>query len=126
MKILGHGIDVVDSERFSKLVAYKGGTKLDRYFTDDELTSFAAEKTEAIELATRFAAKEAVLKALKHGFGDGLGFTDIEISIDSQGAPYPILHGKAKKIADAKGVRDWSLSMSCSGGVAVASAIACG
>ena len=70
--------------------------------------------------------KEAVMKALRHGFGDGLGFTDIEILSDPDGAPTVNLHRKAAQLAEDIGVREWWISMSQSGGFAVASAIACG
>lgn len=126
MHILGHGIDVVDAGRFGKLFEVGREKYLQRYFSEGELNAIPPMENSCDQLATRFAAKEAVMKALRHGFGDGLGFTDIEILIDPDGAPFPVLHRKAMKLATDIGVQEWWISMSQSGGVAVASAIACG
>lgn len=126
MIILGHGIDVVDATRFVKLFAEGREKHLTRYFTKKEIDGMLAEDTHLRRLATRFAAKEAVMKALGHGFGDGLGFTDIEIEIADNGAPTPILHRKALELAEGIGIRHWWISMSHSGDIAIASAIACG
>tara|TARA_R110002110_G_scaffold7200_1_gene36504 strand:- start:250 stop:630 length:381 start_codon:yes stop_codon:yes gene_type:complete len=126
MNILGHGVDTVDAARFAKLFADGRDKHLRRYFTEKELSDVSSGEAIYSRLATRFAAKEAIMKALRHGFGDGLGFTDIEIVIESDGAPFPVLHRKALELATEIGVRKWWISISHSGGVAVASAIACG
>lgn len=126
MIILGHGIDTVDAIRFEKLFQNGRDKHLRRYFTEKELKAVSSDENTYSRLATRFAAKEAVMKALRHGFGDGLGFTDIEIEIASDGAPFPILNGKALELAAKLGVCQWWISVSHSGDVAVASAIACG
>lgn len=126
MNILGHGIDVVDVGRFGKLFEDGREKHLQRYFSEGELSAVPPMENSYDRLAARFAAKEAVMKALRHGFGDGLSFPDIEILIDPNGAPFPVLHRKAMKLATDIGVREWWISISQSGGVAVASAIACG
>lgn len=126
MRIFGHGIDTVDTERFAKLFKEGGEKHLTRYFTEKELESIPSDEARFPRLATRFAAKEAIMKALQHGFGDGLGFTDIEIEIATNGAPKPVLHRKAFDIAEEIGIREWWISFSHSGDVAIASAIACG
>jgi len=126
MDILGHGVDTVDAARFAKLFADGRDKHLRRYFTENELSGVSSDENKYARLAARFAAKEAVMKALRHGFGDGLGFTDIEIMIEQDGAPSPVLHRKASELASELGVHQWWISISHSGGVAVASAIACG
>ncbi len=123
--ILGHGIDTVDKQRFEKLFSEKREKYLLRYFTSNELEHLEKGEDWVLRLATRFAAKEAIMKALQHGYGNGLGFTDIEIKIETSGAPTPVLHRKALKIALEKGIRNWWISFSHAGNVAVASVIAC-
>lgn len=125
MRIVGHGIDNVDVERFEKLFQDGDSKYLVRYFTQMELEGIPQGADRISKLATRFAAKEAIMKSLKHGFGDGLAFTDIEIETGDDGSPTCILHGKANEIAEELGIREWWISYSYSGGVAVASAIAC-
>ena len=126
MRILGHGIDTVEIGRFERLFQEGRDKHLSRYFTERELE--AVERDEGVydRLAARFAAKEAVMKALQHGFGDGVAFTDIEIEIGSSGAPMPVLKGKVQNVARETGVKEWWISITHSGGMAVASAIACG
>ena len=126
MNILGHGVDTVDADRFAKLFDNGRDKHLQRYFTKNELEAISSGESTFSRLASRFAAKEAVMKALRHGFGDGLGFTDIEIEIGEDGSPSPNLHGKASELALEMGVRQWWISISHSSGVAFASAIACG
>lgn len=70
-------------------------------------------------LIARFAAKEAVSKALGTGIGP-VSWQEIEILERPSGAPYVILHGKAKAIADAMGLTHWSISLSHSRSHAVA------
>lgn len=126
MNIIGHGIDTVDAVRFEKMYQSGKAKYFSRYFTENELNSVGIDSERIPRLATRVAAKEAIMKALRHGFGDGLGFTDIEILTGENGEPIPKLHGKAALMAERLGVQAWWLSFSHSGGVAVASAIACG
>ncbi len=95
-----------------------------RCFTDSERASIGEEKNKAVRLAARFAAKEAVLKALGKGFGGDIGFVDVEILTLPSGAPDVALHRGAKVSADVLGVRRWFISISHDAGMAIASAIA--
>ncbi len=113
MAIVGHGIDVVDIERFDASLERTPGLR-DRLFT-------AAERDLPVEsLAARFAAKEALIKAL--GGSDGVSWVEVEIP---RGEGRPVFHlsgGTAKAIAD-RGI-DLHLSLSHDGGMAMASVIA--
>ena len=62
--------------------------------------------------ATRFAAKEAVLKALGTGFSEGIGWLDVEVRRTSKGRPYVVLTGRAREVAREQGVREIPLSLS--------------
>lgn len=125
MRIIGHGIDLADIDRMGRLLARFGDTALERQFTDQERHDAPARgRARASYFAGRFAAKEAVLKALGTGFARGVAFTDVEVARTPSGAPRVTLGGEAAAVADRMGVRGWILSLSHAGGVAVASAIA--
>lgn len=74
--------------------------------------------------ATRFAAKEAVLKALGTGFSEGIGWLDVEVRRTSKGRPYVVLTGRAREVAREQGVREIPLSLSYTHTDAVACAMA--
>jgi phosphopantetheine--protein transferase-like protein len=102
----GVGIDVVDVDRF-RLVLERRPRIVDRLFTDGERRD---ARSQPERLAARFAAKEAVLKAL----GVGAGVTpwrSIEVILSSSGAPRVVLHDCASEIADSQGVGYLHLSM---------------
>ena len=106
MVTTGVGIDVVDVDRF-RLVLERRPRIVDRLFTDGERRDAHSQPE---RLAARFAAKEAVLKAL----GVGAGVTpwrSIEVALSASGAPRVVLHGCASEIADSQGVGHLHLSM---------------
>ena len=107
MATVGVGIDVVDVARFTLALTRHPSLK-GRLFTTDELHD-THERPE--RLAVRFAAKEAVLKALRSGIGDA-PWRSIEIRRDAHGAPYVHLHDRAAALARTCGVETWHLSMS--------------
>ena len=77
-----------------------------------------------VHFATRFAAKEAVVKALGTGFTRGIGVRDIEVKRSSKGRPYVVLSGRAKQVAKELGVRELPISLSYTHTDAVACALA--
>jgi holo-[acyl-carrier protein] synthase len=126
MEILGHGIDVVDLERFMRLLNEESGDFLSRCFTqaerDRSMDGRASNRLES--LAGKFAAKEAVAKALGSGFEGSISPQQIEIVNEATGAPRVILYGAAAELAAGLGISTWQLSISHAGPVAVASALA--
>lgn len=126
MRIIGHGIDLVHVERIARLRDEHGGRFLERCFTPGERAHAGDGPRRDEHLAARFAAKEAVLKALGTGWSQGIGWTDVEVVTDSQGCPGVRLHAHAGRVAESRGVTGWSLSLSHTGGLAIASAIATG
>lgn len=125
MQIIGHGIDLADIGRMGRLLTRFGDAALERRFTERERRDAPARaRARASYFASRFAAKEAVLKALGTGFARGVAFTDVEVARAPSGAPRVRLGGEAAAVADRMGVRGWILSLSHAAGVAVASAIA--
>lgn len=102
------GVDLIEISRIEEVVSRHGKHYLERIYTAAEL-EFCGKRAES--LAGRFAAKEAVAKALGCGIGD-VEWREIEILGDEQNAPVLQLHGKAAHKALEAGLKSWSLSLS--------------
>lgn len=124
MKILAHGIDLVDFPRIKKMVKTHRDRFLDRVFTDSEQKYADKNKNRIEKLAGRFAAKEAVLKLLGTGWRGKIKWTDIEVVNNSYGQPKVKLYGQVKKIADKMKIKQISLSITHTANFAIASAVA--
>ncbi|MGA9657778.1 MAG: holo-ACP synthase [Asticcacaulis sp.] len=92
--ILGIGIDLCDARRIASSMERFEGRFLDRIFTSAEQSHAQAAARPSLSFAKRFAAKEAVAKAMGTGVR-GFLFTDIEVVSDALGKPHVILHGGA-------------------------------
>jgi holo-[acyl-carrier protein] synthase len=110
--IVGIGVDEVEVDRFRRSLE-RTPTLAWRLFTDGERAyGLAAPGLTAERLAVRFAAKEAVLKAMGAGLG-ACRFADIEVARDDEsGAPGLVLHGGAAQLAKKRGVARWHVSLS--------------
>jgi len=124
MRIHGIGIDVVEVDRIESAIARHGEPFLSRLFTDAERAYCAAQKRAALHYAARFAAKEAVSKALGTGIGGEAGWLDLEIVRDPSGAPKLALHGSAAEFAKDKGISEIQISLSHAKDYAAANAVA--
>jgi holo-[acyl-carrier protein] synthase len=122
--VVAHGLDIVDMADFSRLMNEQASDFLDRYFTPAELAIAGEGGTRIERLASRFAIKEAVLKALGTGWGDGVAFTDVEVMSQRTGAPSVVLHRRLVAIASEQGIVRWLVSSSHTAAVAMASVIA--
>ncbi len=123
---IAHGIDLVEVARIAQIRTRHSDRFLTRVFTDAE-RAYALDTRRADErLAARFAAKEAVMKALGTGLADGIRWTDVEVVRDDAGRPGVALHGRAAEIARARGISGWLLSLSHTREMAMASVIALG
>lgn len=120
--ILRTGVDLIEIDRVGEVVRRHGDRYLDRVYTAAELDQ---AKGNAQSLAGRFAAKEAVAKALGTGIGP-VGWQEIEVLGDDQNAPTLRLSGAAQARADALGIEQWSVSISHSMTHAVAFAVGIG
>ena len=94
--ILGIGTDIVDERRIGRSVDRFGDRFLTRIFTDAERAEARRRGQPSLYFAKRFAAKEAVYKALNGSGVTGLGWRDAEITNDSDGAPRVLLSGRCK------------------------------
>ena len=116
--MIGVGIDAVDVARFRRSLE-RVPTLRQRLFTDDELTFAHARADPVPALAARFAAREAVMKALGVGLG-AFGFHDVSVEVERSGRPRLIVAGRAAALASAAGVTSWHLSLTHVDSVAVA------
>jgi holo-[acyl-carrier protein] synthase len=119
--IVGVGIDVVPVDRFAATLRRSPGL-LRRLFTETELRTGTGGFRSAESLAARFAAKEALSKAL--GGGGGMRWADAEIRTDDTGRPSVAVSGSVAERAAALGVTRWHVSLSHDGGIASATVIA--
>ena len=94
--IVGIGVDMVDSRRIAKSIERFGSRFLSRIFTDAEQAQAAGRADTALYYAKRFAAKEAIYKALAASGIDGLGWRDAAIGNTERGAPVVTLTGACK------------------------------
>ena len=122
--LVGHGIDLVEIAEFRKLIEATGENFLLRCFMTSELEEIGQGVDRAERLAGRFASKEAVLKALGTGFGNGIALTDVVISRSYGQPPSVVLLGGALVVARQLGITGWSLSISHTSTMACASALA--
>lgn len=110
------GVDIVEVSRIERAVARWGDRFLARVYTGAEIDYCAGR---AQSLASRFAAKEAVSKALGTGWAPQashtagwIDWTEIEVTREASGEPGVLLHGKALTRAQALGIAGWRLSLS--------------
>lgn len=118
--MLRTGVDIIEVERIDRAILRHGNRFFERFYTAQELID-AAGRTPA--LAARFAAKEAVAKALGTGIGV-VGWKEIEIVNGPRRKPTLHLHGVAKELAASLGLLSWSISLSHTHEHATAVAIA--
>jgi holo-[acyl-carrier protein] synthase len=124
MRILGHGIDLMELGKVQKHLSAPHDDWIDAVFSADERAQADRPPHDVEFYGGRYAAKEAVVKALGTGFSDDVAWLDVEILRRPVGSPEVRLSGGALKAANALGVTQWLVSISHSGGYAVASALA--
>ena len=125
--VVGIGVDAVDVARFRQILVRRPGFAA-RFFTDIEQADARRAPDPTESLAARFAAKEAVMKALGTGLG-GFALTEVEVRRGSgrgasAGAPSLVLHGAAAALAARRGAGRFHLSLTHTAEVAVAFVVA--
>lgn len=118
------GVDIIEIERIKKSLSSNGEMLRRKVFTSGEIEY--CEKRKAVKYqsyAARFAAKEAVSKALGTGISGGIDWKDIEVVNDSNGKPCVVLSGKAMEVFKNICAREISLSLSHCESYAVAYAV---
>jgi holo-[acyl-carrier protein] synthase len=120
--MLGIGLDLVDISRFAKVLARRPEL-FRRLFTDGEQAYAGTLADPVPSLAARFAAKEAVMKALGVGVG-AFAFTEVDVQRLASGEPFLVLTGRAAERASARLVNSWLLSLTHTSTAAAAVAMA--
>jgi holo-[acyl-carrier protein] synthase len=123
--IIGTGIDLVKISRIDKAGKNHAGF-LERVFTEREREYCSRQKFPAQHYAGRFAAKEALLKAIGTGWSAGVKWTDMEVLHGEGGGPIVNVSGRVKDLLDLKGVKQVFLSYSHDDGYAVANVVLAG
>ena len=120
--MLGIGVDLCEVDRMRAALA-RTPTLRQRVFTDAERAYCDRRRDPTERYAARFAAKEAVMKAMGVGIG-ACKWHEIEVAKASSGAPSVRLHGGAQALADARGITTWHLTMTHTDRTAEAIAVA--
>ncbi len=123
MNVVSHGIDLIECERIARVWREHPDRFLDRVLTPAERAYCERYKDPVQRIAGRFAAKEAILKALGTGWRGQIAWTDIEILNDEAGQPIVTLSGYTRELAERMGVKRFLLSISHTEKNAAASAI---
>lgn len=123
-RILGIGTDLVELERLDLSLRRHGQRLIDRLCRPGEVNPARQGKAMLQHIGGLFAAKEAVLKALGTGMGQGLGFRQVEVERGETGPPRVRLHDRAARRAESMGIRVIHLSISHERHYAMAVAIA--
>lgn len=122
--IIGIGVDAVDLDRFAVMLERTPSTR-DRIFTIEE-RNYAAKLANPIpNLAARFAAREATMKALGVGLG-AFDLHDVWIRNEVSGRPVLEVEGGARVLAQEAGITEWSVSLTHSATIAIAYVVASG
>jgi len=121
--IFGVGIDILKAERVTKLYDTHGERFAARILMAEELQMFAAHPHPARFLGMRFAAKEAIVKAMGTGFANGMWVRDAGVMPDRFGRPEIIFSDRGRAKCDELGIGDGHLTLSDEAGLIVAVAI---
>jgi holo-[acyl-carrier protein] synthase len=124
--IVGTGVDLAEIDRLTRMLEAPHAARfLERVFTPGEQRYCDGRgRGRAQSYAARFAAKEAVMKALGVGWGRRAGWRDIEVVRRSGEAPTIALSGKARDTAEGLGIQKLSVALSHAGGLAIAFVVA--
>lgn len=125
--VLGLGVDMIEIERIAEALERKSGARFEkRVFTDGEIAYCRSMSDPYPHFAARFAAKEAVMKALGTGWSAEVTWRGIEVVRDHRGKPHIKLNGKTAELAKKLGARVAHVSLSHDKGRAVAVALLTG
>ncbi len=112
MSVVGIGREIIECLRIAKMIERHGEIFLTRVYTQQEIEYCTARKAATQHYAGRFAAKEAVLKALGTGWTRGIQWRDIEVRNEMGGRPIIHLGGAAAEFAHKMGIKEMLISIS--------------
>lgn len=126
MQIIGIGTDIIECARIGRMLIQHGERFTSHVYTESEYRYCSGKKIAEQHFAGRWAAKEAVLKALGTGWATGISWTDAEVIIMPGGKPTIRLHRGAARKATELGITEMLISISHCKAYATATAIAVG
>lgn len=126
MDILGIGTDIVECPRIGRMIEQHGELFLRRVYTEREIRYCQARKRALEHFAGRWAAKEAILKAIGTGWTKGISWTDLEVRNEPGGEPKVLVRGGARDAAARRGIGNILISISHCRTYATAYALAVG
>jgi holo-[acyl-carrier protein] synthase len=112
MEILGIGTDITECLRIARMIERHADLFINRVYTPEEICYCQNRKQATQHFTGRWAAKEAVLKALGTGWRQGISWRDVEVRNEPGGRPVIVLRGGAKQAADALGADEVLISIS--------------
>ena len=121
--IIGTGVDIVEIERIRKIMERQQDRFLNRVFTAEEQRFCDRRRDPAPHYSARFAAKEALFKALGTGWAKGVSWLDVEVRRQDRQAPAMVLSGEAEKQLVRLGAKRVHLSLSHSDQWAIATVV---
>lgn len=125
-EILGIGTDITECLRIARMIERHGEMFLGRVFTAEEIRYCQSRKHATQHFTGRWAAKEAVLKALGTAWRSGVQWRDVEVAAEPGGRPFVVLRGQVKEIAREQGVAEVLVTVSHCRTHATATAVAVG
>ncbi|OHB76014.1 MAG: holo-[acyl-carrier-protein] synthase [Planctomycetes bacterium RBG_16_64_10] len=126
MNVLGIGTDIVECLRIAQIIERHGELFINRVFTDHEIRYCRSRKAATQHFAGRWAAKEAVLKAMGTGWRRGIRWRDVEVRNAGSGRPVIALRGGVRTLVEQSGIREMLISISHCRSHATAFAVAVG
>ncbi len=126
MNVVGIGTDIVECLRIAQMIERHGELFISRVYTDHEIDYCQSRKQSTQHFAGRWAAKEAVLKALGTGWRSGISWRDVEIRNDTSGKPTVALRGGARDVVEELRITKMLISISHCRSHATAYALAVG
>jgi len=123
-RIIGIGTDIIECLRIAQMIDRHGELFIRRVYTEHEIEYCSDKKAATQHYAGRWAAKEAVLKALGTGWVRGISWRDVEVRHKPGGAPTIALRGGARDVFERSGIREMHISISHCRSHAIAYAVA--
>ena len=124
--VLGIGTDITECLRIARMIERHGELFMNRVYTPEEIRYCQNRKLRTEHFTGRWAAKEAILKALGTGWRKGISWQDIEIRNQPGGRPVAVIRGGAKDVCDELGITDVLITISHCHTHATAFAVAVG
>lgn len=121
--VYGIGIDIVKVDRIKRAILKSGQRFVGRIFTEKEISYCEKRKSMYQHYAARFAAKEAVFKAIGTGWRKGVSWNEIEVENDSSGKPHINIYGKTKEMAEKIGGKRFLITITHSDEYAITKVI---